>query len=447
MKQDLLARAGKLRGFLQADIWRIRARELPGKKSFLIRMARVFLLSFREFQQDKCQLRASALTFYSLLSVVPILAMAFGISKGFGMDKMLEKQILERFQDQQEVASRIIAFANSFLDNTKGGLIAGVGVALLFWTIIKVLGNIEESFNDIWGVKQGRSLGRKFTDYLSLMLIAPLLFVMSGSATVLITSQVTMIMEKISILGAVGPVIFTLLRLLPYVMIWLLFTVLYVMMPNTRVKLTSGLVGGIVAGTIYQLVQWVYINFQIGVSSYGAIYGSFAALPLLLVWMQLSWLVVLFGAEISFAVQNVETYEFEHDCLRASHELKRLLALRVTHLCVKNFQASRKAWTENQIAEHLEIPIRLVREIVFDLTEAGILSAVRIDDDERSFGYQPARELNDLTVLDVFTLLDGRGLETLPVGNTPELATLSQRMELFRQTIRESSHNLPLKDI
>jgi membrane protein len=198
---------------------------------------------------------------------------------------------------------------------------------------------------------------------------------------------------------------------------------------------------------MYQLVQWVYITFQIGVSSYGAIYGSFAALPLLLVWMQVSWLVVLFGAEISFAVQNVETYEFEHDCLGASHEFKRLLALRVTHLCVKNFQASEKAWTEDRIAEHLEIPIRLIREIVFELTDAGILSATRIDDDERTFGYQPARELGDLTVLDVFTLLDRRGLDALPVGNTPELETLSQRLELFRQTIRESSHNLPLKEI
>ncbi len=283
MNNDLMSRVGKLRGYLEADIWRVRARELPGKKSFLIRQIRIFLLAFRGFREDKCQLRASALTFYSLLSVVPILAMAFGVSKGFGMDKLLEERILERFQEQQEVASRLIAFATSFLENTKGGIIAGVGVALLFWTIVKVLGNIEQSFNDIWGVKQGRTLARKFTDYLSLMLIAPLLFIMSGSVTVLITSEVTAIMEKISILGAVGPLIFTLLKLLPYMMIWLLFTVLYMMMPNTRVKFRSALFGGVIAGTIYQLVQWVYINFQIGVSSYGAIYGSFAALPLLLV--------------------------------------------------------------------------------------------------------------------------------------------------------------------
>ena len=447
MKAGLLAAAGKARDFLTGGMWRIRARELPRKKSLLIRPARIFALAVREFQQDKCKLRASALTYYSLLSVVPILAMAFGIAKGFGMDKLLEREILERFQDQQDVAVYLITYANAFLEDTKGGLIAGVGVALLFWTIVKVLGHIERSFNDIWGVKQGRSMVRKFTDYLSLLLIAPLLFVMASSATVLVTSQVTAILERIAILGALGPVFFLLLEIVPYLIIWLLFTLLYVLMPHTRVRFTAGLFGGIVAGTMFQLLQWVYITFQIGAASYGAVYGSLAALPLLLVWLQLSWMVLLFGAELAFAAQNEETYEFEQDCLLASRALRRLLALRITHLCVKNFQASQPAWTEQQIAERLEIPIRLVREIVSELTEAGILAAVKIPEDERSLGYQPARDIEGLTVLEVITLLERRGLDKLSVGTSKELERLSQHMELFRQAIAVSPHNVPLKDI
>ena len=432
--------------FLKTGIWRIRASRLPAKKSFMIRQLRMLLLSLRGFQDDQCQLRASALTFYSLLSVVPILAMAFGIAKGFGFEQRLEKQILQSFPDQQEVALRIIEFARSFLEKTQGGLIAGVGVALLFWTVIKVLGNIEKSFNDIWGIKTGRSLGRKFSDYLSLMLIAPLLFVMSSSMTVLVTSHVTAITQEIALLGAFSSIIFTLLKLLPYVVIWVLFTFLYVLMPNTKVRFRSALVGGILAGTVYQLVQWAYIKFQIGVSSYGAIYGSFAALPLFLIWMQISWFIVLFGAEISFAEQNVETYEFEPDCLSVSHAFKRLVALRITHLCVRNFQSNLKPWGAEEIANSLELPIRLIREILFELTASGILSEVRLDDED-AFGYQPGQAVENLTLKEVMEQLDRRGTDSIPLDNASEWDDLAQRLETFGKILQESDANVPLKDL
>jgi len=140
--------------FITGDIWRIRLEDLPRKKSFLIKQLRIFLLSARGFDEDKCQLRASALTFYSLISIVPVAAMAFGIAKGFGFEKLLEKQLMNQFSGQEEVLTTVISFANSLLANTKGGLLAGVGIMVLFWAVIKVLGNIEYSFNDIWGIKK-----------------------------------------------------------------------------------------------------------------------------------------------------------------------------------------------------------------------------------------------------------------------------------------------------
>lgn len=432
--------------FLKTGVWRIRASRLSANKSFLIRQLRMFLLALRGFRDDRCQLRASALTFYSLLSVVPIMAMAFGIAKGFGFEQRLEKQILGSFPDQQEVALRIIEFARSFLEKTQGGLIAGVGVAILFWTVVKVLGNIENSFNDIWGIKKGRPLGRKFSDYLSLMLVAPILFVMSSSMTVLVTSHVTAFTQEVALLGAFSSVIFTLLKLLPYVVIWGLFTFLYVLMPNTKVRIRSALVGGILAGTVYQLVQWGYIKFQIGVSAYGAIYGSFAALPLFLMWLQISWFIVLFGAEISFAEQNVETYEFEPDCLNVSHTFKRLVALRITHLCVKHFQSNQTPWCAEEIAKALEMPVRLIREVLFDLNEAGILSEVRLDD-ENAFGYQPARAVENLTLNDVMEQLDRKGADTIPLDDAPEWGELIQRMETLGKILQESDANVALKDL
>jgi len=174
----------KVINFLKTDIWRIRLKNYPRRKSFFLRQLRIIVLAVRGFAEDKCKFRASALTFYSLLSVVPVIAMMFGIAKGFGLEKRVETVFLQKMQGQEEAAKRVIDFANSLLENASGGFIAGVGVAFLFWAIIKVLSNIENSFNDIWGVKNPRTLGRKFSDYLSMILVCPFLLIMASSATV-----------------------------------------------------------------------------------------------------------------------------------------------------------------------------------------------------------------------------------------------------------------------
>jgi membrane protein len=436
----------KINDFFSTEIWRIRADKLPKSKSFFLRQLRIIVLAWRGFDEDKCKLRASALTFYSLLSIVPIVAMAFGIAKGFGFEKKLEVVLLEKFPGQEEVIGRVILFAQSFLQNTQGGLIAGIGIAVLFWTVIKVLGNIETSFNDIWGIKHGRSFGRKFSDYMSVMLICPILLIMSSSMTVLITSQVALILDKIAILGALAPLIMFSLKFLPYLFLWILFTFFYAFMPNTKVLIRSAFLGGVVAGTIYQLTQWAYITFQIGASKYGAIYGSFAALPLFLVWLQVSWLIVLFGAEISFAEQNVETYEFEPDSLKVSGAFKRLLALRITHLCVKNFFKAKTPWTAAQIAHRLEIPVRLVRQILFELTECGVLVEVRFSD-LNEVAYQPAKDIEHLTIQEVLETLDTHGISDIPVESSDELRKLEESLKLFAERNKKSEANLLLKNL
>lgn len=431
--------------FLKKDIWRIRIKKLPKTKSFWIQQLRIILLSLRGFDEDKCQLRASALTFYSLLSVVPVAAMAFGIAKGFGFENMLEEQLYNKIPGQEVVIKQIVDFAHSFLENTKGGLIAGVGIAVLFWTIIKVLGNIETSFNDIWGIKKGRSFGRKFSDYLSVMLICPVLLIMSSSVTILVASQIKLIVEKIAFLGPVSSFILLGLNILPFVVTWILFTFIYVFMPHTKVRFSSAFLGGIIAGTIYQIVQWAYVNFQIGVSKYGVIYGSFAALPLFLVWLQMSWRIVLFGAEVSFAKQNVDTYEFEPDCLQASLAFKRLIALAITHLCVKNFCAGQRPWNAEEISHHLEAPIRLTNEILFELTEAGLL--VEVKKDQEVIGYQPSRDVNTYTIRNVLKMLDARGVDNISMVDSKALHKLSDCLATIDQAIASSSANVNLKDI
>ncbi|MDH3886020.1 MAG: YihY/virulence factor BrkB family protein [Desulfobacterales bacterium] len=445
-KQDIRDQISKFFNFIKVDIWRIRLADLPFGKSFLIKQLRIIILAIRGYDEDKCFFRASSLTFYTLLSIVPVAAMFFGIAKGFGFEKVLEKRIYENFPGQQEVLSQVLNFSNSLLQETRGGLIAGIGLAVLFWSILKVLNHIERSFNDIWEIKVGRSWGRKFGDYLSIMLISPIFIILSGSVTVFITTQVEQITQRIALLGMFSPAISFLLKFIPYALIWALFTFLYIIMPNTKVNFKAGLLGGVVAGTIYQIAQWAYISFQVGAARYNAIYGSFAALPLFLMWVQISWWIVLFGAELSFANQNVDTYEYEPDCLKISPAFKRLLTLQIAHLLIKNFSNGKKPLTYSQISDHLSMPVRLVHNIIFDLVESGLVSETKTKSD-KEFAYQPARDINKMTIQYVLEALDQKGTDDIPVAKTEDYRALSDALKNFSDTMEKSPANKLLKDI
>jgi membrane protein len=432
--------------FLRGDIWRIRERDLPRPKSFLLRTLRVIVISIRGVSSERVALRASALTFYSLLSVVPVAAMVFGIAKGFGFENALERLLLTSLEGQEEIVKKIVDFAHALLEDVKGGFIAGLGLLILFYTIIKILSNIENALNDIWGIKKPRSLSRKITDYLSVMLMGPVLFFMSSTLTVYISGSVRQIVEGTSVLRVVSPGISFLLQFLPYISLWLLFSFVYIFIPNTKINWSSGILGGVIAGTLYHLFQWFYISLQIGVAKYNAIYGGFAALPLFFIWMQTGWLIVLFGAEIAFAHQNVETYEFEQECLTVSHAFKRLLSLRILHLIVRDFWRGGKPYTSRQIAHDLEIPIRLVNEILFELVASGLVSEVKTDEG-RGIAYEPARDPDTMTIKAVVDTLEQHGSDDIPVAQTEELRQLSESLKIFSDLIEKTEANRKLKEI
>lgn len=432
--------------FLRHDVWRVRRTSLPPGKSFFLNLLRVLILSVRGFDEDKCRLRASALTFYSLISIVPVMAMAFGIAKGFGFEKLMEQQLRDNLAGHEDVLQKVLEFSNALLANTQGGLIAGIGLLILIWAVLKVLGQIEDSFNDIWGVKEKRSLGRMFGDYLSLMLVCPVLIILSSGLTIFFTSQITEIMEKFTFLEVIGPAVLTFLKLLPYALLWGVFAFIYIFMPNTKVRFSSGLYAGIVAGTIFQLVQWAYVTFQIGVAKYNAIYGSFAALPLFLIWLQLSWFIVLYGAEFSFALQNVDTYEFEPDALEASHRVKTLLSLQITHHLVQNFARAEPPSTAREISARLEIPIRFTNEILYRLKKSNILTTTEVQGNGEQ-AYQPARDISSLTIHDIIVALEQRGLNDMPFAHTPEFAMLSSSLEAFGKAVEKLPDNKLLTQI
>ncbi len=440
---DLLVRGQK---FITHDIWRMQEdKDLP-RWSFLIKQLRVFILAVKGFLEDKVQLRASALTFYSMLSVVPILAMLFGIAKGFGFQAKLEEELMKNFSGQQEVLNYILEFSNRFLERTKGGLIAGVGLIILFWSVMKVLGNIEESFNNIWQVKKSRSYIRKFSDYLSIVMVAPILLIISSSLNVYITTKIIGLTQQVQLLGFFSPLIDFLLRFTPFLLIWLVFTLLYIVMPNTKVNFMSALIAGIIAGTMFQVVQWAYIHFQVGVSRYNAIYGSFAALPLFLIWLEFSWLIVLFGAEISFAIQNVENYQFESESLRISPHFKRLITLLIAHQVIKRFDEGKKPLTSEDLSHTLNVPVKIVRQITYELVESGVLTET-VTDSPKEYGYQPAIDINKISVSFIIQRTDSLGFDNLDVIDNESFRKISTILDNYRELTNQPPGDLLLKTL
>lgn len=443
----------KITQFLRDDIWRIRTSELQGSKFFLVKLLRVITLSIRGFIGDNCSLQASALTFYTLLSIIPIFAMAFGIAKGFGLDSAIEREILVHLKGQEEVAKWLINFAYSFLENTQGGVIAGIGVVVLIWTVIGVLNNIESSFNMIWKTRTQRSVIRKITDYITIMLISPILLITASSVTVYITREVVTAVGKVSVLNQVSPFIHYSLRSIPYLATWVLFSFVYMVMPNKRVRLVAALSGGIIAGTLFQLFEFVYIYFQVGVSKYNAIYGSFAALPLFLIWLQSSWLILLYGAEISYAVQSADSYEFEPDYSHVSYSAKEALMLSIVRLIVKRFAGAEASLTAAQIARALDIPQTLTRGLLQELVETGVISPIKAGSENDAASenselrYQPAFAIDRMTISLVLEMWRKNGPSNLHFGQSAEVNKIAETLQAFYQTVANSSANKLLKDI
>ncbi len=431
----------KIRDFFEKDIWHISLKDKHKVWKIVIKQLRILMLSIRGFAEDKVQVRASALTFYTLLSIVPILAMAFGIAKGFGFDTVLENMLKQNLSGNEAVLKEIMTFADRMLGRIKGSYIAGTGLVILIWSVMKVLGNIESSFNNIWQIKKSRGFSRKISDYISLVVIAPILVFVSSGFTV---SQVNDYFHNTFIISYIGPVIRFIVWFLSFSIIWFVFTLLYIVLPNTKVKFGAAFIGGVIAGTMFHILQWAYVNFQSLLSGYGAIYGSFAALPLFLIWLQYSWLIVLFGAEVAFAYQNVDSYEFETDTLHISNYNKRLLALLITHQIVMNFTKTIPPMTASEIADTLDVPIRVVRDIIYELQETGILSET-VTQNIKEPAYQPAIDTSMLTISYVVSKFDKRGHDRLHACNTKELKELSEIMNSFYEDLDKSTKNKLLK--
>jgi membrane protein len=429
--------------FFTEKLWRLRIDKLGKKQGFFLKQLRIFSLAINGFNEDKCLLKATALTYYTLFSIVPIIALAFAIAKGFGFEQTLQQDLLLKFQDQKDILTQTFVYADKMLANTKGGLIAGVGVVLLLWSVIKLLSSIENSFNEIWEIKRDRTWTRKITDYLSIMLIGPIFIILSGGLTVWLKTGLDTVASNVEI---ISPVTAIFLKIFAFALIWGMFIFLYMALPNTKVTFKGALMGSFVAALLFELLQWAYVSSQIGVAQYNKIYGSFAALPLFLIWIQYSWFVVLFGAELTFAHQNVDHYELESDINNISDRYKRVIALLIANLVVKNFNEGKTALTSIEIAAKLDLPLRLARVIINEFIETGVFNEVKMHND-KEIGYQPGITDTKLTVKFIIDKLDEKGVNKLPIDNSTELETVNRLMKDMDDVLNTTKGNMLVKDL
>jgi membrane protein len=289
--------------FFQTDVWENRI-EKKSSKNFIYQWLVIFMYSIKGFIEDKAFEKASTLTFYSLLSIVPLVAIGFGIAKELGFQEKFAEQVKSQFHSQPQIAEKIIEFSNSTLKTTKGGLIAGFGVGILFWTVLSTIGSIETFFDEIWKVKTERTLWQQVKSYLPMILLFPIFLVGSNSIIIYVSTKALLASQSLSILNIFSSSIKFLFELTPHLLSWGLLSFLYIYLPNTPVNWKAGILAGVITGILYFSWQWIYVTFQANASSYGVIYGSFAAIPLFLIWLNYSWLLIIFGAELSYHIQQ-----------------------------------------------------------------------------------------------------------------------------------------------
>lgn len=391
--------------FLQTDIWQISPGEIPRWQYMLCSIIKILLLTLRFFTTKGVMRHASALTYSTLLSIVPILAVVFAIARGFGYNKYIETWFRSAFESQPQAADVIVGFVNSYLVHTKSGIVLGVGLLFMFYTVFMLVNNIELTFNEIWQVKKARGIYRMFTDYLAMILFFPIILVVTSGISIFIAT----IAGSMPDIVLLGPMMRFLIALLPYLLMSAMFIGFYVFIPNTHVRFRAVIVPGILAGVAMQWLQLFYIHSQIWVSSYNAIYGSFAALPLFMLWMQISWTICLFGATLCYANQNLSYYDYNTNTSEISHRYRLMLcAMLASHIC-RRFYNGEQPLTALELQKATQIPIRIVNDLLYDMTEARLIIATTPDEKSESPRFLPAEHVNNLSLGVMTDRLESQG--------------------------------------
>lgn len=429
----------RLIDFLREGIFGLNESDLDNRLlRWLVRQYKLIYYTARGVIEHDMLGRSASLTFFTLMAVVPLAALIFAVMKGFGMAGHLTQALHNALPQFPEFINYVVEFANNVLARTRGGLLATFSMLALFWAVMQVFSSVESAFNNIWEVKKSRGIARKFTDYIAMIVIVPLLWVASNAIA-------RYLHQWLGINDTVFYHIWS--NCVSLVLIWAMFTFVYLVLPNTKVRFTSALTAALVCGTAFLLFQWAYVYLQSSMNAYNAIYGSFAALPLFLIWLQTSWQIVLFGGELAFAYQNIAKFEQERESLRISYDNRRKVMLTTMLVISRSFTSEHGPITSEQISHHLKLPVRIVRDVVFELEQAGLILQVKGDENDKAAYYAPAKDVHTLTLYDVITTVETHGEEGVDILDSEEVRRVSELLDAIKDEAIQSPKNKPFTEI
>lgn len=388
------------------------------RRTWQVNTIKILNLSVRSFLNTDLQTRASSLTYNTLLAIVPALALLFAIGRGFGFQNLMQSQLFNFFPAQREVLSTAFGFVDQYLAQASEGIFVGVGLVFLLWTMISLMSNIEMSFNRVWGINSDRSLGRKIIDYTAILFLLPILMICQSGVSLLMS---TTILDNIHI-RFITPALKVILDCTPFFLTWISYTGMYLLFPNTKVKFKNAFLCGLLAGTAFQVLQFLFLTGQLYVSKYNAIYGSFAFLPLLLIWLQLVWTITLAGAVLCYSSQNIFQFNFSNDISTISLDYKRQIAVVIMAITVKRFDDGRPPLTVTDFAANYHMPSRLITQLIDEMVMARLLSPVAVGED--IYAYQPATDPGKVTLGYVLGKLNSQGANGFIPGFQKEFADI-----------------------
>jgi membrane protein len=433
----IIAYLRKLSDFLRNEVWHD-PKDAGRLYFFYYQAVRIILLTIHGLKNRMILLRASALSYATLLAIVPLLAIAFSMLKGLGFHSRLENVLINFLTaEQEELSSRII----EYIANTNFKALGAFGTALLIYASVMMLSNVERTFNELWGVPQQRTISRKISNYISVLFLGPFLMVLSTAMIASFSSNTVVtallgynIFEHFFILFS---------KIIPHATLWVAFTVMYILMPNTRVRFIPALIAGIICGSIWEGAFRIYTDFNIGLTKYNTIYGTFAVLPIFFIWLYISWLIVLIGAQLSYAIQNVRTYQQEVNFYNVGYDQKEEMALNIMLKISALFHNGQAHMGVEDLAGALDVPVRLVREITQKLCDRGLLQEISGDE----VTLQPSMNIGLISVFDVCEALRNEENRQWQVDAKEQNDMLQMLMDSRRKKEAETLGGVTMMDL
>ena len=425
---------------IQGEMIKMKLKINFGLVKFFKTCLRILVLCGKRYAGNKLAQQAIVLTYYTLFSIVPLAALLFGIAKGFGLDRHLMDAVYARFPAHQEFVNYVCEFAEKMLRQSSGGVVAGVGVIALLWTVIWLINNIEKAFNVVWGLPPRRNVFRKFSSYLSLVLITPIMMVAISTFGVMLRNRLNMLSGKMPDWSPAKYILDGAADVAPVIASCILFLAIYLFVPNTKVRFKGACVAAIITGICFQILQDSFLFLQSSVFSYNRIYGSFAILPLFLVWVNWSWQLILFGAEISFVQQHLKSGVFNDSARKMSLRQCREHQLAIIKMVFNEFEHGGGPLAENKINAVLRLPEVMMRTEVAELVDLGILCRMVAQDGQGMLlpGVPPEK----FTVIDFLRKVHGSGDR-----ETPEFACFDHLFDRMENAVSESNLNLNIHKI